>query len=66
MRKFSLTNLSKNELNKDEAQKIKAGSDCICYCVCYCDCPSKIAINIRAEDRALARREDLFPTSFSS
>jgi hypothetical protein len=58
MRKLSLINLSKNELTKDEAQKIKAGLTCTCQCICYCECPPRELVAIQAEDRAPVRNAD--------
>lgn len=59
MRKLSLVNQAKDELTKEETQKIKAGVACTCYCTCYCECPPREYIIIRRDDLVPVRNEDL-------
>jgi len=49
MRKLSLANLAENELQKNEANKVKGGF-CTCYCA-ECVCPPEYRLDYRLNDR---------------
>jgi len=49
MRKLSLANLAENELQKNEANKVKGG---YCTCTCTCICPPEDRIILRTLDRS--------------
>ena len=41
LKKISLTNLSKEKLNKREQNQVLGGDDC---CACYCGAPATITV----------------------
>jgi len=49
MRKLSLANLAQNELQKNEANKVKGGA---CFCTCICTCPPDYKIDLRIADKS--------------
>jgi hypothetical protein len=54
MSKLNLTNLVKEEISKNEAQKIRAGLTCLCPCYCACNCPP--------EDRMVYQKQNMYST----
>jgi len=53
MRKLSLANLAQNELQKNEANKVKGGL-CTCYCA-ECTCPPEYRVEYRIADKVDGR-----------